>query len=971
MECVIDRSTGIDVKAGVGLRITAGLDRRSLIGTAIGAVIYCSLAMLSLWLTRAESSLAAVWLPNAAAVAFLLRARMPNELPFMIGVIGAATVANMQFETPAGMAIAFAIANVAGVVLVAALTRRVSGPHPDMTDITDLAWFVWIGGVIGPLASTSLAAIALVPAQGTVLDNALDWLFAESLSMILIAPAALLAYDAWAKRNEASLEDAGERAVLMTFGLLTAVLVFGQSSLPLLFLIPPITLLHAFRLGSLGSAIFVGLLAGIASIMTSLGQGPLALVNESDVLRSHVLQAFVAANFLTGLPVAAVLAGRRRAMEEVELNRRQFDLLAANITDAILRYDLNGICTFASSSVRDVLGAEPEEFVGQRASDRMHDEARARILLAEERLLSGESEKERFTYRRFTDAEDGSPVFIEAECALAKNPETGTRDGIVVSARDVTERVELELLLTRARSHAENAARAKSEFLANMSHEIRTPMNGVLGFAELMQQTELDDGQRRYTTMIVESGRSMMLLLNDILDLSKIEAGQISIDRSPVDLRSTILDCIALHRPTAEKSGLALRFEFESHSAGANGEHDPWVLTDGLRLRQILLNLIGNAVKFTEQGQVRVRCEVADAVLTLAVIDTGIGISESRLESIFTPFTQAENDTARRFGGTGLGLSISRHLAELLGGRIEVDSEPGKGSTFTLTLPAREVPPEHTVRREADTVSLHDIGCHEGKPARILLAEDHEINRALAVEMLEHCGQEVAIAHDGNEAISMVIDSIMRSKPFDLVLMDIQMPGCDGYAATRAIRAEGIDPLALPIVALTANAFPEDIAAARDAGMQAHLVKPLAFAELVRALQRWLPTRIIDEDERERHAPPPFVPTTHSRGMIERWLGRRRETIEAVQHALDTGALAAASPAQNDDVTDDLIDGLHKLAGTAAMFGEDELGGHAAALERALRKHQSREMVRALANELLHCARTKSVEHPAFDEADV
>ncbi|MEM8726866.1 MAG: ATP-binding protein, partial [Pseudomonadota bacterium] len=569
---------------------------------------------------------------------------------------------------------------------------------------------------------------------------------------------------------------------------------------------------------------------------------------------------FVAANFLTGLPVAAVLAGRDRIMREVEDGKRQLQLLAENITDAIFRYDLNGVCTYASSSVREVLDEEPETYIGRRASDRMHEDARALILQAEQRLLSGESMKERFTYRRFTDSKDGTPVFIEAECAVAVNPSTHQPEGIIVSARDVTERVELELLLTRARRHAENAAHAKSEFLANMSHEIRTPMNGVLGFAELMLDSDLDPDQRRHTKMIVESGRSMMLLLNDILDLSKIEAGQISIDRSAVDLRSTIEDCAALHRPSAEKKGIDLVCEFNPDGAASDQDEAPWVMTDGLRLRQIVLNLIGNAVKFTETGDIRVTCTVRNGQFTVKVADTGIGITPSRIEMIFRPFTQGESDTSRRFGGTGLGLSISRQLAELLGGFIDVESEAGRGSCFTLTLPATQVEPDcDSGPARMSNPAIPSKASNEDKastalaapdlqPARILLAEDHDVNRLLASEMLERCGQSVDIAHDGNEAISLVFDAMMRGAPYDLVLMDIQMPGCDGYAATRAIRDEGITPHLLPIIALTANAFPEDIAAARDAGMQAHLAKPLEFSELARALQRWLPTRIVETE---------------------------------------------------------------------------------------------------------------------------
>ncbi|MEE4317734.1 MAG: response regulator [Erythrobacter sp.] len=241
------------------------------------------------------------------------------------------------------------------------------------------------------------------------------------------------------------------------------------------------------------------------------------------------------------------------------------------------------------------------------------------------------------------------------------------------------------------------------------------------------------------------------------------------------------------------------------------------------------------------------------------------------------------------------------------------------------------------------------------RASRILLVEDHDINRALVTEMLEYCEQQVAIAHDGTEAIAMVIDSMMRGQPFDLVLMDVQMPGCDGYAATRAIRAEGIGPDVLPVIALTANAFPEDIAAARAAGMQAHLPKPIALAQLVRALQRWLPTRIVEMPDRAQAVPAQGragkAPSPHVRA---RWENRRREAVEAVRAALHDGSFPqAVSPGSGAQRLAAL---LHKLAGTAGMFGEAALGESAAALERALTSGQAAETCMMLAREMLALA---------------
>jgi two-component system, sensor histidine kinase len=920
--------------AAITARIAAGpIDRASLYAALIGGAAYLALACISLLLARAGDTVSPIWLPNACAAAFLLRVRVGNEWPFFAAALAASLAANGVAQLPDHIALMFSLANMAEIIIVVALTRQTRLTRPDMTRLGDLARFVWAGGLVGPL----LSAIMCVPVMGSNLAEirsaAMSWFLTDSMAMVLIVPAALLLSDRISGHAPTAPARPLESLALLIGGMTCALLVFDQPHYPLMILIQPITLLHAFRLGSLGTALLVAGVAMVAGGMTWAGHGPIAAASAGPVAQMHLLQAFIAANFLTGLPVAAILAGRDRMMARLEAGKREVDLLADNITDAILRFDLAGICTYASPSVADVMGVRPEACLGQPATARLHPDTRDRILQALGRLLDGTSDKERVTYRRFNDDRDGAPVFIEADCAVVHNPETGARESVVVAARDVTERVELELLLTRARRHAENAARVKSEFLANMSHEIRTPMNGVLGFAELMLQGDLAEDQRRYADLIVQSGRSMMMLLNDVLDLSKIESGQFSIDRAPVDLDTTLAECAALHRLSAESKGITLEYDGgddpEGRLANARG---PWIITDGLRLRQIVLNLLGNAVKFTDAGAIRVSYTITPREVQVVVADTGIGINPARLETIFHPFTQGESDIARRFGGTGLGLSISRQLATLLGGRIEVDSTPGKGSRFTLILPA-------ILAGEAQAATPPTPPTPEALPraSRILLVEDHDINRELVTDMLERCGQDVDVAHDGNEAIAMVIDSIMRGRPYDLVLMDVQMPDCDGYAATRAIRDEGIGPGLLPIIALTANAFPEDIAAARAAGMQAHLAKPVVFARLARALQRWLPTRIV---EATAGANAPLLSRAsalaRSPRLVARWQARRHEAVEAVRAALVSGGLGAAQAGTEAGQREPLARLIHKLAGTAGMFGEPALGECAAALDRAL-----------------------------------
>ena len=959
-------------------------DMISLISAVLAGLGFFALAILCMSLSRFDTSLAGVWLPNAGAASLLLIARVRGEALVFIAMAVACAAGNMIMGNSAAVAVIFTAANLLEILIVVALVRRSCGHTPDMTDLGHLGNFLLYGGLFAPLLSSAVASLALIPMADGSPSDVIAWFISTSMGMVLIVPAVLLITDAVRQKLVVPSAEMTERLAIMAGGYVALYFVFAQNVYPLLFLVPPITLLVAFRLGALGTAFYVPGIFLVASWMTYSGVGPIAQNHTNEISKVFVLQAFIAANFLTGLPIAAILAGRARMTEDMIRSRAELALLADSITDAVLRIDQDSVCTYASPSVAEVLGRDPEEFLGKPALARIHENAQETLSQTLRRLLDGEIDKHRITYRRLLDDEDGRPVYIEADCAVVYDPETGKQDGIVVSARDVTARIELETELKRARHRAEDAAHAKSEFLANMSHEIRTPMNGVLGFAELLIQGEIDESNRRHAEMIVQSGRSMMLLLNDILDLSKIEAGQITIDKSPVDPVATIAECLSLHRPPAQKKGLELNFHPPANDYRSKGEDAPeypWLHTDGLRLRQIMLNLLGNAVKFTETGRVDIRCDCRSDAFVLEVEDTGIGVPPERVQSIFMPFTQGETDTARRFGGTGLGLTISQQLAELLGGTITVESEPGRGSVFRLTLP-----PDYTsplTHPAAEVVPVEPPEVLQG--GRVLLVEDHDVNRMLASEMLERCGQTVSIAQDGNEAIAMVIDSVMRDRPYDLVLMDIQMPGCDGYSATRAIRAEGIRPEILPIIALTANAFPEDIAAARKAGMQAHLAKPLVFAELARTLERWLPTRIIETGEMthpepsittfakretdpttpgEGSRPNPVEigerpgktspPAAHSPELQKRWNARRAQAIEAVRDALAKGALSEGS--SDEALREELARLVHKLAGTAAIFGEPELGDQAAILERALRQGTTGEIREALAFELLSVA---------------
>jgi len=414
--------------------------------------------------------------------------------------------------------------------------------------------------------------------------------------------------------------------------------------------------------------------------------------------------------------------------------------------------------------------------------------------------------------------------------------EQGCITGMIAIMVNITERKQAEEEMRRAKEQAEAASLAKSEFLANMSHEIRTPMNGVIGMTQLLETTELNREQREYTNLLMESGKSLLTLINDILDLSKIEAGRIEIEATDFDLQVEIQETIQLLAPRAREKGLQLVWQIDP---------DVSLLFTGdtVRLRQILTNLIGNAIKFTAHGSVnlQIRKDYEDencAGLGFIIRDTGIGIPADKLEMIFDPFTQADGSTTRSYGGTGLGLAISRQLAELMGGSVGVESVEGKGSTFWLSVELQKQSGAAPVQPGV-LLGSQQLSLPSGNSVHLLLAEDEPINQKVIKSMLTKLGYLVDVASNGHEAIRALEDN-----DYALVLMDCMMPVLDGYKTTTVIRdpASSVRNHAIPVIALTAKAFKEDRHICRAAGMDDYLSKPVYVADLQVMLKRWVGT---------------------------------------------------------------------------------------------------------------------------------
>ena len=501
--------------------------------------------------------------------------------------------------------------------------------------------------------------------------------------------------------------------------------------------------------------------------------------------------------------------------QQKELHR--LSLVAKHASDSIILTDAERRILWVNDAFTRATGYSGSEAIGKTPSDLLDGPSTDLGVIRE--MNRHKDSGVRYHNEVLNYTKTGKEVWFDTNIVPVTGAD-GQVDLIIGIERDITSSKQRERELAEAKLAAEQADRAKSEFLANMSHEIRTPMNGIIGMADLLAEAALSQDDQQNVETIRSSAQALLKIINDILDMSRLEAGKFSIAEEDFDLRDCVGSAAGLFRPKALEKGLALRV---SYAAGLPGQ----LHGDDGRLRQILVNLIGNAVKFTAEGKISIRVSHAEADpcrLVIEVEDSGIGISETQCRHIFDRFTQADAATTKAFGGTGLGLTISSMLAKRMGGGISVESELGQGSCFRLEVqmaPARQAPSRITALTLDPAQQLG--------PCRVLLAEDNQTNRLLIRKYLRGQPVELAEAGNGREAVAMC----QELRP-DIILMDMSMPELDGIGATREIRS-----LAIPqpvIVALTANAFSSDRQACLDAGMDHFLAKPVKKAVLLNTL---------------------------------------------------------------------------------------------------------------------------------------
>ncbi len=544
-------------------------------------------------------------------------------------------------------------------------------------------------------------------------------------------------------------------------------------------------------------------------------------LQQENAFLAHTLE--VTSSELTEANERIRRDGEREVASISDYYRQVLDAQQGMIV-CVRKVDGEFITTLCRGDLARRLGHTPESVEGRTLAEVAHAANLDALLAAWERAWSGQD-----TFLTYRNGRTGIDVFAQ----MRPRYEHGRVTEVVASCVEITALKSAESELREAKDRAEAADRAKSEFLAVMSHEIRTPLNAVLGFASMLRESHLSPEHTVWVSTICTAGESLLTLIDDILDFSKIEAGRLSLLPEPVAV-APLLDAVgSIFQQRALAKGLTLETGFGPGVPAA-------VQIDPHRLRQVLINLVGNALKFTREGYVRLGVELVAAparegepcTLRFTVADSGIGIPPDRQDRLFRPFSQVDSSTTRQFGGTGLGLAISQRLVRLLGGEIGFTSEPGRGSVFHFTVRAPvaalpERPPAAAAPADFPT----------GAALRILIAEDQLENRMLVEDFLRDRGYAPDVVENGRLAIEAA-----TSRTYDLILMDLLMPEVDGLAASSAIRAHFGASRGPRIVALTANVFPEDRARCRAAGMDGLLAKPIDFKQLIRVLEGEAPS---------------------------------------------------------------------------------------------------------------------------------
>ncbi len=793
----------------------------------LGFAVSVGLAGIGMEMIATEGATPLLWLPAGFTLVLLWWGGM-RYLPVVI--VASAVVTWQQFmHTGVGLALGLGYGLGAWVTIIA--WRRL-GFQPALERMQDVALFAFWGMGVGAAISSLTGTLALSWILGHDFQfSGTEWgtrWLSDALGMIVVAPFLFV----WASKTRINWSNQQTLEVLVWLAclILIGAMVFRHWAptdtlrYPLELSMFPILAWSAVRFGQRGATVGVLIVAMMAvwELRDVIGPDATRVMTQP----ASYLWAFVGVLSATSITLAAVMAENTNREDNIRRNEERLRAFIDAMPDVAFVVTESGRYIDVFASAKSVYLSNIDRFKERTVVDLYPPEVARRIMEVIARTLE-RREVEIFEYP-ITVEEDR---WFEGRIA-PMDPVAGDERSVIWVAYEITERKSAERELRRAKEAADAANLAKSEFLAIMSHEIRTPMNAVLGFADLLAQTNLTPDQKEYIRIITRSGKDLLELINNILDYSKIESRAITLEAVPFKLEELLVEVLEMVLIKAQNKGIELDYEVHDESRGV-------FLGDALRLRQILLNLVNNAVKFTRAGRVYLevrtrREELPYWEISVSVHDTGIGISPEKLDRLFHPFSQIDSSTTREYGGTGLGLIISKRLAEKMRGDIRVESVPDRGSTFTVTVLLAEAGTEHA-RVDPAMDNMADASFGEGRPLRILVADDDSVGRDLASEALQKIGYEPEVVESAAEAKACIVRDV-----YDVLMVDTELAEVNGLELTRMLRRGefGSEAETVYVIGMTSLALTENREKCLSAGMNEYLSKPTSLAVLKTVMSR-------------------------------------------------------------------------------------------------------------------------------------